>query len=92
MQRLHEANLQLQLDKCEFLRQELAYLEHVIGSDGVRSDPGEVKAIKQFPRPQNEKNIKEFLGLAGYYRRFIKNFSRIAKPLINLLKKDQKFE
>jgi len=58
----------------------------VIGKDGVKS----VLAVKKFPRPRTSKNIKQFLGLAGYYRRFISNFTKIAKPLKNMLKKDKK--
>ncbi|KAM0735252.1 Retrovirus-related Pol polyprotein from transposon 17.6 [Formica fusca] len=91
MQRLREANLQLQPDKCQFLRHEVAYLEHIIGNDGVRPDPSKIKAVEHFPIPRNYKNIKQFLGLVGYYRRFIKNFSKIAKPLTDLLKKDKIF-
>lgn len=91
MQRLREANLQLQPDKCQFLRHEVAYLGHVIGNDGVRPDPSKIKAVEHFPIPRNYKNIKQFLGLTGYYRRFIKNFSKIAKPLTDLLKKDKSF-
>lgn len=92
MQRLRAANLKLQPDKCEFLRHEVMYLGHIIGSDGVRPDPAKVKAVMNFPIPKNPKNIKQFLGIAGYYRRFIPNFSKIAKPLTDLLKKDRKFE
>ncbi|KAM0736907.1 Retrovirus-related Pol polyprotein from transposon 17.6 [Formica fusca] len=91
MQRLREANLQLQPDKCQFLRHEVAYLGHIIGNDGVRPDPSKIKAVEHFPIPRNYKNIKQFLGLVGYYRRFIKNFSKIAKPLTDLLKKDKTF-
>lgn len=91
MKRLKEANLKLQPDKCEFLRQEVAYLGHIICADGVRPDPDKIKSIMRFPRPKNPKNIKQFLGLSGYYRRFIPNFSKIAKPLTDLLKKDRMF-
>ncbi|XP_011686344.1 PREDICTED: uncharacterized protein LOC105449050 [Wasmannia auropunctata] len=91
MQRLREANLRLQPDKCEFLRREVAYLGHIICSDGVRPDPNKIQSVSAFPTPRNAKNIKQFLGLAGYYRRFIPNFSKIAKPLTDLLKKDAKF-
>ncbi|CAK9796607.1 Retrovirus-related Pol polyprotein from transposon 297 [Anthophora quadrimaculata] len=89
--RLRKANLSLQPDKCEFLRKEVAYLGHVIGRDGVKPDPRNVKAVRDFPVPKNAKNIKQFLGLAGYYRRFIPKFSHIAKPLTALLKQDAKF-
>jgi len=62
------------------------YLGHIIGSDGVRPDINKIKAVADFLVPKNPKNIKQFLGLAGYYRRFILNFSKIAKPLTDLLK------
>lgn len=88
IQRLREANLKLQPDKCEFLKTEVTYLGHVISRDGVRSDPKKLEAVRHFPRPKTPKNIKQFLGLAGYYRRFIPNFSKFAKPLTNLLKND----
>jgi len=70
------------------LRKEINYLGHVIGKDGVKPDLLRILVIKEFPRPQTSKNIKEFLRLAGYYRRY---FSKIAKPLTNLLKKDETF-
>lgn len=90
-ERLRAANLRLQPDKCEFLRKEVAYLGHVINQEGVKPDPKKVEAVLHFPRPKNSKNIKQFLGLAGYYRRFLNDFSRIAKPLTILLKKDEPF-
>jgi transposase InsO family protein len=90
-ERLRAANLRLQPDKCEFLRKEVTYLGHVIGEAGVKPDPNKIKAVKSFPRPKNAKNVKQFLGLAGYYRRFINNFSKAAKPLTSLLKKDEPF-
>jgi len=91
-ERLRKANLRLQPDKCEFLRREVTYLGHVIREDGVKPDPKKIEAVSKFPRPKNAKNIKQFLGLAGYYRRFIPNFSKTAKPLTALLKKDEPFE
>lgn len=90
-ERLRVANLKLQPDKCEFLRREVAYLGHIISEDGVKPDPNKLRAVKEFPRPKNAKNIKQFLGLAGYYRRFIQNFSKISKPLTTLLKKETRF-
>ena len=92
MQRLRKSNLQLQPDKCQFLRHEVMYLGHIIGKDGVKPDPNKIQAVKDFPTPTTPKNIKQFLGLVGYYRRFIKDFSKIAKPLTDLLKKDRTFE
>jgi hypothetical protein len=90
--RLRKYNLKLQPDKCEFLRKEVNYLGHVITEDGVRPDPRRVIAIENFPRPECEKTLKSFLGMAGYYRRFIPRFSKIAAPLHALLKKDSVFE
>jgi len=63
----------------------------VIDKDGVKPDSLKVLTVKKFPRPRTNKNIKQFLGLAGCYRRFISNFSKIAKLLTNLLKKDETF-
>lgn len=92
IERLRNANLKLQPDKCEFLRKEVAYLGHVIDKDGVRPDPNKIIAVEKFPAPKTQTNIKQFLGLAGYYRRFIEGFSKIAKPLTNLLKKKTPFQ
>jgi len=91
IERLRRTNLKLQLDKCEFLKIEVTYLGHVISKDGVKPDPKKLKAIRQFPRPKIPKNIKQFLGLAIYYRRFIPNFSKLIKSLTNL-KNDTRFE
>nr|XP_034195197.1 uncharacterized protein LOC117611373 [Osmia lignaria] len=92
MAKLREANLCLQPDKCQFLKKEVAYLGHIITEDGVKPDPAKVEAVQRFPIPKTVKNIRQFLGLCGYYRRFIKDFSKIAKPLSDLMKKEQKFE
>jgi len=91
MKRLREANLKLQPDKCEFLRHEVAYLGHIIGEDGVRPDPQKIAAVKNFSPPKSLKNVRQFLGLAGYYRRFIPQFSKIARPLSQLTKKETPF-
>lgn len=90
-ERLDKNNLKLQLDKCEFMRKEVAYLGHVITENGVKPNPDKIQVIKNFPTPKNQKDIKSFLGLVGYYRRFIKDFSTITKPLTKLLKKETQF-
>ena len=72
--RLRKANLHLQPDKCGFLRPDVGYLGHIIGKNGVRPDPKKIIAVKNFPIPKTQKNVKQFLGLAGYYRRFIDGF------------------
>jgi len=74
-------NLQLQLDKCEFLRKEIIYLGHVIDENRVRPDLKKLEAVQNFPKPINPKHLKQFLGLACYYRRFILAFAKIAKLL-----------
>lgn len=89
--RLRKANLKIQPDKCEFLKKEVAYLGHLITPDGVKPDPKKVEAVENFPVPKNTKEVKSFLGLTGYYRRFIPSYAKISKPLTNLLKKDQLF-
>jgi len=92
MTKLRNANLRLQPNKCEFLRHEVSYLGHKISENGVKPDPEKIKAVQNFPIPRNQKNVKQFLGLVGYYRRFISNFSKLAKPLTDLLKKDKEFK
>jgi hypothetical protein len=90
--RFRKNNLKLQPDKCEFLRKEVNYLGHLITEEGFRPDPAKVETIERFPRPENVKQLKGFLGMAGYYRKFIPRFSKIAASLHALLKKDVKFE
>lgn len=89
---LKDANLRLQPDKCEFLRQEVIYLGHVISKNGVQPNPEKTAIIDKFPVPKTEKDIKSFLGLVGYYRRFIPDFSKISQKLTKLLRKDTNFE
>jgi hypothetical protein len=84
-------NLKLQTHKCEFLRKEVTYLGHRLTTQGLLPDPDKVKAVKNFPTPTNTRQLKGFLGLAGYYMRFIPNFSKIAKPLTDLLRKNTPF-
>ena len=91
MNRLKESNLKLQPQKCEFIKEEIKYLGHTT-RNGVTPDTSKVDAVMKFSIPKNVKNVKQFLGLIGYYRKFVHNFANIAKPLTNLLKKDQKFK
>lgn len=89
---MRTAGLKLQCDKCEFLKKEVTYLGHVISSNGVSPNPKKLQAVREFPVPKNVKNVQQFLGLCNYYRRFIKNFADISKPLTILLKKHKEFE
>ena len=71
--------------------EEIAFLGHVVSKHGVQPDSSKVKAILEWETPKSETEVRSFLGLAGYYRRFVKDFSMVAKPLTNLLKKNVLF-
>lgn len=88
--RLRQTNLKVQLDKSEFLRKEVLYLGHTITKDGLRPNDDKIKAVLNYPLPKTTTEIKSFLGLVGYYRRFIKDFAKITQPLTNCLKKRNK--
>ena len=83
-----KANLRLQAAKCSFAMTRMNFLGHVISASGVEPDTEKLRAIQDFPVPVNRTTLKGFLGLAGYYRMFVKNFSAIAHPLNELLRKD----
>jgi hypothetical protein len=84
---LKEADLKLGLSKCKFMCESVQYLGHVISAKGITPDPEKIEALKNYERPTSVVEIQSFLGLASYYRRFIKNFADIAHPLIELTKK-----
>lgn len=86
-QRLREHNLKVQLDKCEFLKTEVSFLGHVITPEGIKPSKSKINAILNYPKPTTTKEIKSFLGLIGYYRKFIPNFAKLTKPFTNCLKK-----
>ena len=83
--RLQEHNLKLKPSKCEFLKSEITYLGHIVSQEGIRTDPEKTEAIKSWPIPRTVKDVRAFLGFTGYYRRFIRNYARIARPLNDLL-------
>jgi hypothetical protein len=91
LQRLREHKLYAKLSKCEFWIDEVPFLGHVISKGGIAVDPSKVKDVLDWVVPQTVKEVCSFLGLAGYYRRFIENFSKIAKPLTSLLEKGVDF-
>ena len=80
-QRFREANLKINLTKCAFFETKVQFLRHVISQNGLEADPEKFKANRKFPAPQNQTDVKSFLGLCAYYRRYIINFSMIARPL-----------
>nr|WPN07710.1 ORF3 [Ectropis grisescens TED virus] len=88
--RLQNSNFKIQMDKSEFLKFETAYLGHIISKDGIKPNPDKIAAIQKFPIPKTATEIKRFLGLIGYYRKFIPDFARIAKPMTHCLKKGNK--
>nr|CAE05068.2 OSJNBa0094P09.7 [Oryza sativa Japonica Group] len=89
--KLREHQLYAKLSKCEFWLSEVKFLGHVISAKGVAVDPETVTAVTEWKQPKTVTQIRSFLGLAGYYRRFIENFSKIARPMTQLLKKEEKF-
>ena len=83
--RLAQHNLKLKASKCEFLRSKCTYLGHVVSKQGIETDPEKTEAIKTWPVPKTVKDVRAFLGFTGYYRKFIKDYAKIARPLNDLL-------
>ena len=91
LERLRRAGLRLKPKKCRFALTEVEYLGHVVSAQGVRTDTKKVEAVEQFPTPNNVKTLRSFLGLASYYRKFVPDFAKVARPLHALTKKDVPF-
>ena len=89
--RFREAGLKLKPTKCNFGQSRVNYLGHVITPDGLQPDPSKIKAVQEYPVPRTVKDIRAFMGLANYYRKFVKNFAKMASPLHELTTKGTKF-
>ena len=91
LERLKKARLKLKPSKCHFLRESVGYLGHVITPHGLKPNPKQVKAVVEFPVPESVTNVRQFLGLTSYYRRFIAHFAKVAAPLHVLTRKEAVF-
>ena len=90
--RLRDAKLKIKPSKCHLLRQSVHYLGHIISQRGVETDPDKVRVIAAWPAPTSCKELRQFLGLASYYRRFVKGFAQIASPLFKLTENNKKWQ
>ena len=88
---LQDRELYAKLSKCEFWMSEVAFLGHIVSAEGVMVDPAKIESVSSWPPPRTVKEVRSFLGLAGYYRRFVEGFSVIARPLTSLLRKSTRF-
>ena len=89
--RIRAAGLKLKRSKCEFILQEIKFLGHVVTPTGVRPQSEKTKVIDNLDPAKTAKCVREFLGMASFYRRFVKDFSKVAKPLTNLTRKSVAF-
>jgi hypothetical protein len=89
---LRKHQLFAKFKKCKFWLDKVAFLGHVVANEGIAVDPGKVEVVVNWVRPSNAYEVRSFLGLAGYYRRFVEGFSRLAAPLTRLTRKNEKFQ
>ena len=92
LETLREKKLYAKLSKCDFWLKEVSFLGHIVSAEGIRIYPAKIEAVVNWKSPQNVTKVRSFLGLAGYYRRFVRGFSVISSSLTKLLRKGIKFE
>ena len=92
LQILRESQLYAKFSKCQFWLDRVAFLGHVISVEGLSVDPKKIEAMVNWKPPKNVSEVRSFLGLAGYYRKFVKGFSKIVAPLTKLTRKDVKYD
>jgi hypothetical protein len=92
LQKLRDHRLYAKRSKCEFWLKQVAFLGHIISKGGIAMDPSKIEDVLSWNAPMSVSDIRSFLGLAGYYRRFIEGFLKISKPMTMLLEKDKKFK
>jgi hypothetical protein len=91
LERLRDDGLQIDINKCEFHVQETVFLGLVVSTDGLKMDPRKVQVIRDWATPKNLTDVQSFIGFCNFYRRFIKGFSKLARPMVNLTRKDHPF-
>jgi len=92
LDKLKEYNLTAAWHKCHFFQKELLFLGHIVSAEGVKADPAKVKAVAEYPRPQDQHQVRSFLGMCNFFRRFIHRYSSIVTPLTLLTRKDSEFQ
>ena len=92
MQELRDHQIFAKFSKCDFFKDKIQYLGHVVTKKGISVDPKKIKAIEDWPVPKDVTDVRSFMGITGYYRRFIEGFSRIANSITSLQKKGKKFD
>jgi hypothetical protein len=90
--KLEEYKLTVAWHKCHFFQDELLFLGHIVSKDGVKADPAKVKAVEDYPQPQDQHQLRSFLGMCNYFRKYIKDYAPIISPLSILLRKDAPYE
>src|SRR5947207_14619674 len=90
-EKLRDNHMSIKKSKCDFLCQYVTYIGYIVSNKGIHTSPDKIEKVTKYPRPSNLKEVRGFLGLTNFYRRFIANYAEIAAPMTGLLKKDADF-